>query len=319
MNKFSVFLVSFFLSAMVLPASGNEPGYGITALSVINLRVSPAFAAEMGTQTLMGTPLRILETAHGWSHVMTPEGYTSWTTEESVKAVSKAECKAWNASSKLIVTDYFTLLRSQPSSTAEVVSDVVWGDIVRYLGEKSGYYKVQLPDGRIAFLNKKSSMPFNKWLDSRRPTASNLIATAKHFLGFPYLWAGTSIKGLDCSGFTKTCYYLNGVILLRDASQQAQTGEEVDISQGIDHLQPGDLIFFGSKNDGKLNIWHVGMYIGDGEFIHSSGRVHISSLKPGAPNYDPWDAERLVRAKRILTQIDRDPGIVSIKKHPYYQ
>jgi len=159
-------------------------------------------------------------------------------------------------------------------------------------------------------------MPFAKWLDSRKPTAANIVSTAKHFLGFPYLWGGTSIKGMDCSGFTKTCFYLNGVVLLRDASEQAQTGENVDISQSLDLLQPGDLIFFGP---GKEKVRHVGLYIGKGEFIHSSGYVHISSLIPGTPNYDDWNAARLLCAKRILTQIDHDPGIVSISKHPYYQ
>jgi len=316
MYRLSISFFSCILFLVSLPVSANEPGYGITTMSVINLRQTPSFAAEMGSQTLMGTPLRILETTNGWIRVMTPEGYISWSTESGVKVVSETEYKAWNAAPKIIITDYFTTLFSKPSSTADVVSDVVWGDMVCNLGEKNSYYKVQLPDGRTAYLKKKSSMPFVKWLDSRRPTAANIISTAKHFIGFPYLWGGTSIKGMDCSGFTKTCYYLNGIILLRDASEQAQTGEDVDISQSLDLLQPGDLIFFGPK---KESVRHVGMYIGNGEFIHSSGYVHISSLISGAPNYDAWNAERLLCAKRILTQIDLDPGIVSISKHSYYQ
>lgn len=321
MNKLVVSLAvcSLFMFAILIPALGNEPGYGIAAMSVINMRLTPSYAGEMGTQALMGTPMRILETEGGWNKVMTPEGYTSWATEGSVIPVSEADYKAWNSAQKVIVTDYFTTLRSKPSSTAEVVSDAVWGDVLRNLGKNGGYFKVQLPDSRTAYLKKKSSMPFDKWLKSRRPTPANLVATAKKFTGFPYLWGGTSVKGMDCSGFTKTCYYLNGVILLRNASQQATTGENVEISQGLDLLQPGDLLFFGSTDNGKEHIWHVGMYIGNGEFIHSLGTVHISSLKPEASNYDAGNAKRLVRARRILTQIDHDPEIISIMKHSFYQ
>ena len=63
----------------------------------------------------------------------------------------------------------------------------------------------------------------------------------------PYLWAGTSIKGVDCSGFSKSVYFLNGYMLLRNASQQYKTGEPVDVSQGLDNLQPADLVFFGRE------------------------------------------------------------------------
>ncbi|MBR5019766.1 MAG: C40 family peptidase [Bacteroidales bacterium] len=66
-------------------------------------------------------------------------------------------------------------------------------------------------------------------------------------LGVPYLWAGTSIKGVDCSGFSKSVYFLNGYMLLRNASQQYKTGEPVDVSQGLDNLQPADLVFFGRE------------------------------------------------------------------------
>jgi cell wall-associated NlpC family hydrolase len=320
MNKLSSFIISCCLLCSVAAAAQNvNTTYGITSQSVINLQLAPSYAAEMGTQTLMGMPVRILETAHGWYKLMTPEGYTSWTPDDGVKQMAESEFKAWNAAPKVIVTDYFTMLRAQPSETAAVVSDVVWGDIVRNMGENGDYYKVMLPTGKTAFLHKKLAMPFDQWLASRRPTAENIIATAKHFLGFPYFWGGTSVKGMDCSGFTKTSFYLNGVILRRDASQQAQTGEVVDISNGFDNLRLGDLLFFGSKREGKDHVTHVALYIGNGEFIHSSGTIHIGSLKPGAANYDAGNTKRILRARRIITQIDKDSGIVSIKKHPYYQ
>jgi SH3-like domain-containing protein len=321
MNKLSLFFISVCLSGLMicLPSYGEVPQYGITTQSVINMRQEPSVAAEMGTQALMGTPVRILSADNGWVRLMTPDGYTAWATDESVQKMDSEQYKVWKIAPKVIVTTYLTMLRKRPDKTSEVVSDVVWGDILRNNGETDGFYKVQLPDSRVAYLEKDLAMPFGQWLATRRPTAENIIATAKHFIGFPYLWGGTSIKGMDCSGFTRTCFFLNGVILRRDASQQAQTGEQVDINKGFDKLKEGDLLFFGSIKDGKEHISHVGLYIGKGEFIQSAGMVHISSLLPSTKNYDAYNTKRLLCARRLLTCIDRDPGIVSIKKHPFYQ
>lgn len=297
----------------------QEFNYGVVSSSVINLRSNRGQEAEMGTQALMGTPVRILETVHGWSSVMTPEGYVAWTEEESVQKMTPVEYHAWNAAPKIIVCTYFNVLRSKPSESGVVVSDVVWGDILRFLDHKGKYVHVLLPDGQTAYILNKSVMPFNQWLDTRKTEASSIIETAKRFLGFPYLWGGTSIKGMDCSGFTKTCYYLNGVVLPRDASQQARTGENVDIKDNFSKLQPADLLFFGNFKENKEHVSHVGIYIGNGEFIHSSGTVHISSLFPGAVNYDAYNTKRLLRAQRLLTRIDIDSNLVSIKKHPFYK
>ena len=311
------FLILFFITPVL--SAQPEFSYGVVRSSVINMRSFPMFAAEMGTQALMGTPVHILETVHGWSRVVAPEGYSAWTTEESLEKMNLLEFTAWQNASKVIVNNYFTVIRSQPTESAEVVSDVVWGDILRYLDTKGEYMQVLLPDGRKGFLQKIMATPFNEWFAIHQPTAVNILETANRFIGFPYLWGGTSIKGMDCSGFSKTCFYLNGVILPRDASQQALVGENVDISKDLSKLQPADLLFFGSIKENKEHVSHVGIYIGNGEFIHSSGTVHISSLLPGKINFDAFNKNRLLRAQRLLTRIDKDSNIVSIKNHPFYQ
>jgi cell wall-associated NlpC family hydrolase len=313
------YILAVLLIGQGLTLSAQSYQYGVVTESVINIKITPSYASEMTTQALMGMPVHVLESAHGWLKIVTPEGYQGWTTDEGVKILSDAENLAYAKAEKVIVTDYFTLIRNQASPSAQVVSDVVWGDLLLKTGESANYYSVQTPDGRAAYIAKNQSVPFAQWLATRRPTADNIIATAKLFIGFPYVWGGTSIKGIDCSGFTKTTYYLNGVILLRDASQQARTGESVDISGGLQNLKPADLLFFGSKKDGKERVSHVGIYIGNGQFIHSSGKVHISSLVPGAAEYDQYNAKRLLKAKRILTCIDKDTAIVSVKNHPWYK
>lgn len=290
--------------------------YGITNLSATVIRYAPNHSGEMATQTIMGMPLRILEKRGSWWRMITPEGYIGWI-NSAVQAMTKEEYDDWTKADKIVVTTHFTLFREQPSAAAAVVRDGIWGNIVRYIGEKGGYYKVMLPDGKQAFVPKTEAQKFTKWINSRNPDATNIITTAKQFVGFPYLWGGTAAKAMDCSGFVKTCFYINGVIVPRDASQQARAGEEVDLKTGLEHLQPADLLFFGSSPE---RITHVGLYLGDGKFIHANASwasVTIESLNPDAPDYTST-ARSLVRAKRYINVIDKDKDIVSIKNHPWY-
>lgn len=91
-----------------------------------------------------------------------------------------------------------------------------------------------------------------------------LIRTAKRFIGVPYRWGGTtSGNGFDCSGLTMVCYRLNGLNMQRNSRAQFKTGRAIKKSQ----LQKGDLVFFATG--GGRRVSHVGMYIGNGRFIHA--------------------------------------------------
>lgn len=320
LNKLAELKISVLDSMAVLPHTDLEDKiYGITNLSVINIRMDPDYDAESGTQTLLGTPLRVLEKRGGWLRVMTPEGYIAWVTAGSVARVTKEEADQWRLAPKWVVNTHYTLIRAHPSEKAEVVCDAVWGCIVRKVSDSGKYYKVLLPNGKNGYLLKEHAQDFTQWLDSRKPTPETIIATAKQFLGFPYMWGGTSAKAMDCSGFSKNTYYLNGIILQRDASQQVYTGEDVDITNGLDNLQMGDLIFFGRKATAtqKERATHVGIYIGNGQFIHCATSVRINSLLPEAEDYYEGST-RLIRARRILGNEDAEKGIWTIKNHPWF-
>ncbi len=93
---------------------------------------------------------------------------------------------------------------------------------------------------------------------------SELVRTAKRFLGIPYRWGGTTAEnGFDCSGLTMVSYRLNGLNLPRVSRNQYKAGRWVAKSK----LRPGDLVFFATK--GGKRVTHVGMYVGNGEFIHA--------------------------------------------------
>jgi cell wall-associated NlpC family hydrolase len=143
----------------------------------------------------------------------------------------------------------------------------------------------------------------------------------------PYLWGGTSNKGVDCSGFTKTAFFQHGILLPRDASQQAVVGEAVDITKNgavsiekcLKNLMPGDLLFFGrARPSGETpRISHTALYLGDGEFIQAAGQVRVSSLRADAPNYDEARTRTLLIARRVLPSVGT-PEITRLDHHPLY-
>ncbi len=124
---------------------------------------------------------------------------------------------------------------------------------------------------------------------------------------------------MDCSGFTKSIFYLNGLELPRDASQQVHIGEEINTDTTLKNLMTGDFIFFGNKKTAaqKEKITHVAIYLGDGKIIHASDRVQIESLKRSDPDFTEKRLISMVRAKRMLQNIGKN-GVIKLVEHPIY-
>jgi cell wall-associated NlpC family hydrolase len=176
-----------------------------------------------------------------------------------------------------------------------------------------------LPDLRKIKIEKSYCKDFDQWKSTQIKDAAILTATAKEFMGRPYLWGGTSSKGVDCSGFVKSVYFMNGIILARDASLQFLHGDTISPNQGFNELKEGDLVFFGRDKNEKQSrkVTHVGMYIKDGEFIHSSGRVKINSFNPEAENYSDYRTVTWLGGRRILTKLG-ESGMIKVSEHPWY-
>ncbi len=293
-------------SVELLPAASlQNKHFAAVTISVANLRTQPRHPAELATQALLGTPLKVWKKERGWYLVQTPDQYLAWVDGAAITLLDSAQVQQWKQLPKLVYTQPYGFGYATPALEGATVSDLVFGSLLDVTGERDGFYEVTFPDRRIAFVPKQSALPYNEWIASRQPTPANLVATAKRLMGLPYLWGGTSTKGVDCSGFTKTVYLMNGLVLARDASQQVHMGAEVDTKSGWHNLQPGDLLFFGApaKEGQPERVVHVGMWIGgNAEFIHSAGLVHISSFNPQAPNYDEGEHKRFLRAKRIAPQ-----------------
>lgn len=305
----------------LLPDSAALEGktYGIVNLSVCNMRVEDDFSSEMMTQALMGMPVRVLQ-RRGWYRIQTPDNYIAWVHRVGVHPVTKAEYDAWNQADKVVVTSHYGFTHQKPDAVSQTVSDVVAGNRLKYEGTKGGYYKVSYPDGRQAYISKSIARPEKEWRAALRQDAASIIRTAYTMMGIPYLWAGTSSKGVDCSGFVRTTLFMHDIIIPRDASQQAYVGEHIDIDSDFGNVQPGDLIFFGRKAtaDKKERAVHVAIYLGNKKFIHSQGDVHVSSFNPADAEYDEYNLNRLLYAVRVLPYINKETALNTTATNPYY-
>jgi hypothetical protein len=304
-------------SLMVLPS--NELGediYGVTALSVINLRKNPWHSAELVNQSVMGTPLKVLKDEDSWLLVQTPDRYIAWTEKSSVQLMSASDLKQWRSSPKLIFTDNSGWIYESSQEKA-VVGDLVAGCIMKSSGHSAGYEEIILPDGRKGFVRKNSVTEYEAWKSDTSYTGDDVYKAASLMMGLPYMWGGSSTKAVDCSGFVQTAYFQNRIILSRDASLQAMHGLAVDISDGWHELKTGDLLFFGTIRNLKPRITHVALYKGDSEFIHSAGRVMVNSLDSTRANFSRYRKNTLLSARRIIGSVG-SPGIVFVNDHELY-
>lgn len=301
------------VSTLFSSAQSKSNQWALGRVSVAHVRVAKGHSSELSNQILMGMPIKLLSKSGDWWHVETPEGYKGYVIASSLAIKSSAEMNQWRNSNRVIVTSiYQTQIFKSPTQCGfrDVVSDVVNGVILQGQKSESEFSEVVLPDGRIGFIRSSDITPIEEWASQDfNPELILDIAYSMH--GQPYLWGGTSTKSLDCSGLAKVCYFANGIILRRDAYQQAETGIKID-AKNWKSCQAGDLLFFG--NPKTKRVTHVAIYNENGLYIHSSGRVKINSIDP---NSDLYLKTPFFHARRINGAIGTD-GIVQAINHPWY-
>lgn len=232
---------------VLLPqAQLGDSTVALVTISVANLRSQPKHSAELATQATLGTPLKVLKKKKGWYYVQTPDDYLAWVDDGGIQLMDGPSLETWQAFPKIVYTNTYGHAYVDVTG-AEVVSDLVAGNVLRYVKYENGFYVVVFPDERMGMVSGEEAMDYQVWLAGLEAKPEQLVATAKRFMGVPYLWGGTSAKGMDCSGFTKTVYFLNGLVIPRDASQQVHTGRQIDEKGDFSNLEKGDLLFFGRK------------------------------------------------------------------------
>jgi cell wall-associated NlpC family hydrolase len=277
---------------------------GIVIIDVGDVRHEPRKQGKLITQVLMGTVVTLLKKTGGYCFIQMPDRYLGWINVAAIYIIDQTDAKTWNTAHKVIITELKCIVRKTPDSISVPLCNVVAGCILKSGGKNNGWTKVELADGRKGFVPDSLVQDLDEWNKSRMLTGENLEKTAKALLGIPYLWGGTSVKGMDCSGFVKMVYRLNGMELHRDADQQADQGTPIDPGKNFKNLQKGDLLFFGQQARGKQSkrITHVGLCIGNRLFIHSSGRVRLSSLDPSSNYFEESLLTRFILARRIIRE-----------------
>lgn len=287
---------SVIYTVKVLPTrAGEGNGFAICNVSAAPLRHAPSHKSEQISQFLLGETADILEfDSHHWTRIrLHLDGYVGWVAKDQIVAASNKEFRRWSRAKKVTTQELISGLRERPKRNSYFVREFLLGTYLPLKKISSGWSQIGLPDGSAGWVPSNSIVR----LDRRKQIISSeeIVATARKFLGVPYVWGGRSSKGFDSSGFTQTVFRFHGIELPRDASLQWKCGR--DVGKKITELVEGDLLFFGGRDN---RITHVGIYLGDKDtIVHSSGFVRISSLTPTHRLYDEKLPLTLVGARRL--------------------
>jgi cell wall-associated NlpC family hydrolase len=249
---------------------------GVVVDGVANLYSRPSREVDVVTQAILGTSLSIVERRDGWHHVRMPDQYQGWIETPHVRIYARDEAPYASAGQVAEIEQLLAFLYHEPNGSARAPAlQVTIGARLEVEEEREDWVQVVLPDRTVRWVRRGDVLISRAGSPRPRRAVEQVIGTAKRFLGLPYLWSGTTPLGIDCSGFVQLVYRLNGVALLRDSNIQYTQPDLNPVDEG--ELQAGDLIFFGREA-----ITHVGLYIGDGEFIHATAHlqpiVQISRL-----------------------------------------
>lgn len=250
-----------------------SPGYAsiptkraLVNASNVNVRSAPSTTSRFLRQVPAGAVGTILDRETGWYKLKFASGSIGWVKGTLLKPLKTSSYIAQNKSSRSARASY-TAQRTTGSKGNTVRSHS--NPIVR----SSGTY-----------------------VTARPVSGSSLINRAYDFLGTRYRYGGTSRSGIDCSGFSQAVYKSQGISIPRTSSQQSKVGKSVP----KETLKQGDLVFFRTRGGSRVS--HVGVYVGNGRFIHASsgkGRVTTSSLSEG------YYSRRYAGARRVSSKVSK--------------
>lgn len=284
-------LGTVFTAMFTVGASAATLGAGTVTADALRLRDTPAAEGEILATASGGTSVVVLEdTGNGWYKVNfnTVEGYMS---SEYLTVSTTADAALGYG---LVDTDGSSLnMRAAAGTNYDTVASIPGGTVLELEGVDNGWYKVTY-SGKTGYVSS-DYITITTEPDATETASSDLgaqiVAYAEEYLGTPYVLGGNGPNQFDCSGFTKYVYSHFGYTLNRTATDQLQNG----VSVSKDELQPGDLVFFKYRTSKPVS--HVGIYIGNGEFIHASTNryvVQIDQMESG--HY----ANVYVYARRII-------------------
>lgn len=292
-NKFSIIfpvvITIFILICSIAFAEGNK--IGIVTGDNLNVRQSPDLSANILTKLSKGTTVNVISDSGDWYNINYNE-VNGWVFSKYLDIKDRSfETGTINGDSVNV--------RKEPNLTSSKIAKLNKGEQVDVYEKSGDWYKVKLTDGKNGWVfsqyiivrdtlasrgssgrETNSEEPLDK-PEPETNIRTKLIDYAKKFLGVKYVYGKSSPSGFDCSGFTQYVFKHFNIKLERSAKNQSKHGVKVSKN----NLKTGDLVFF-DTNGGLNDIRHVGIYIGNGKFIHASsgkstGKVVISDMNSG--------------------------------------
>jgi len=310
----AIAVVISILCAFGFKASAANEGAGIVKVSNLCLRTEPSEKSQVLTYAQKNDNVVIVKWAGDWDwYEVIYNGQRGFMKAKYVAATDSA---SYAVGTGEVVGEYVRV-RTKPDEKSAIIKQLDLGATVEVIGVYTKWYKVQLSDGvgyissdylRIIFTEEDSSsitssvevkaattettttttnskaIKTSSYTDSTgaltfdtSTTVGKMAELAMSLLGIDYVYGGTTTKGFDCSGFIYYIAKQYGYDLPHNSGRQSKLGTKVDKAD----LQLGDLVFFGPG--GTVN--HVGMYLGDGVFIHSSSGGDCVKLNNLSDNY----------------------------------
>lgn len=234
--------------------------FGIAKISIVPMRKEPSAESEMVSQVLFGEHYSVLKEDKGWLYVqMANDSYEGWIDKRMYHEIPREQKEQLDKNKSIYAFDLTNKVSKNHSSF-----HVVLGSVLPQYDAAHHNFKVY-PKGY--HIEGNVSAPL-----SEGEKRSNVIATASKYINSPYLWGGRSPFGIDCSGLTQMVFRLNNTELPRDSKEQSQLGKTVD----LESAKAGDLAFFTKESEDAIT--HVGIILGNGEILHSSGTVHVDNI-----------------------------------------
>jgi cell wall-associated NlpC family hydrolase/LysM repeat protein len=261
----------------------------------VRLRKSPSLAAGVSKVIPVSSPCYVLDRRGDWFRVKFPHGSEGWVRQDMLGPLTESGKKALIAAqtakrkAKQQATRLAELRReAQAEERARASSNR--RNVVASKSSKTKAKKTST--GRVAGYSRRTGRSSGlAWTPNEAAEASAILQTAATYRGTPYRYGRSDRNGTDCSGYTTQVFKKHGVKLPRTSSEQSKVGQKVDKNG----LKEGDLVFF--KTTRGRRVGHVGIYVGNGKFIHASsggGKVQVNSLSDGYYN------RRFVGARRVV-------------------